>query len=364
MSRKIIFALLSMALTLVFGACSDGTIFPDQPQQPVVNRQSSDIIGGYTFDGLPAAGVLVYDGNAHCSGTLVGPHTVVTAGHCVSGFSASRMQFIIGPSISQAQEVINAQSILAHPGYNAQSITNDIGLVTLARDSAIEPMGILRHMDSSWVGQDLFFVGYGVDNGYQQTGAGVKRAVWMSISNVMDSQFRYEDKNKNTCNGDSGGPAFFKDADGNYLLAGVTSYGDYYCASYGVDTRVDAYLDFIGIDDQPPVDSDPCNGESFEGRCDGNTVIWCENDQVHNEDCVSEGKVCVFDDSKQYFACREQPADQPPVNDDPCNGETFNGRCDGNTVIWCENEKVNSINCSSHGSQCGLNSQQTYYDCI
>src|SRR5688572_14949126 len=37
------------------------------------------IIGGEEFDGLPAVGALLYQGNMHCTGTIIGPRKVLTA---------------------------------------------------------------------------------------------------------------------------------------------------------------------------------------------------------------------------------------------------------------------------------------------
>jgi len=73
----------------------------------------------------------------------------------------------------------------------------------------------------------------------------VKRVVTIPISQVAATQFAYQAAGKNTCNGDSGGPAFATDASGNLTVAGVTSYGDQSCTQYGVDTRVDTFQSFI-----------------------------------------------------------------------------------------------------------------------
>jgi secreted trypsin-like serine protease len=50
-----------------------------------------------------------------------------------------------------------------------------------------------------------------------------------------------------TCGGDSGGPAFWTEPDGNEILVGITSWGDPYCISTGFNYRVDIpeTLDFI-----------------------------------------------------------------------------------------------------------------------
>ncbi|MBW1807735.1 MAG: trypsin-like serine protease [Deltaproteobacteria bacterium] len=402
---------LLIALMFLLAACNDGTIYQDE-QDKDLDQHTERIVGGASYSGLPAVGALAVNGQQHCTGTLIASNKVVTAAHCVVGVSASQMQFVIGPSLSSPEEVISVASLKAHPAYDAQALRNDIGLVILAQAASIEPLGVVRQMDSTWVGRNLFFVGYGVDNGYQQSGAGIKRAVWMAISSVSSTTFRYDHSDKNTCNGDSGGPAFHQDGSGNYLVAGVTSYGDYYCTSYGVDTRVDAFIDFLEIDDGPG-QVDLCQGETFEGRCDSDTVVWCENDNVYRQDCAADAKVCGYNDEQNYYACVEEVVPQDPCkgetwmgrceNDqviwceneqvltqdcaeqgklcqfdddknyfgcieptevDPCNGETFEGRCDADTVIYCENEQVNSINCAANGASCSWSSSKGYYDCI
>ena len=368
------------------------------------------IVGGTSFSGLEAAGALTYDGGAHCTGTLIEPTKVVTAAHCLDGFSASRMKFVTGANIDSPNTTTQVASIKVHPSYDDYNIRNDIGIVTLvAQPNGVEPMPIVTDMDSSWVGTDLFFVGYGASNGYQQTGYGTKRAVWMGISEVNSTTFRYNDYGKNTCNGDSGGPAFYRDDEGNYYVAGVTSYGDQYCVEYGVDTRIDAFLDFIDLQvEETPVETDgcqgetwegrcdgevlywcqdnsvkvfdcesadlvcgadpsgfnciepeevdPCGGETYEGRCEGNVVVWCDNEEVHTQTCGSN-EACTYDTSASYYACRE-------VEEDPCQGETYEGRCSGDTVIWCENEEVKSVDCDDRGLSCGYSSSASYYGCV
>ena len=356
--RNTLVILMSLSLVL-FAACSQETN-TEQGDQTDMGEMTTRIVGGSSYDGLPAVGTLLYSGSTHCTGTLIAPRKVLTAAHCVDGFSASKMRFAIGPNAYSPQTTIQASSIEAHPGYNAYNISNDIGLVHLAQDAPVEPMPIVTSMDSSWVGRSLFFVGYGVDNGYNQTGAGIKRAVWMAISSVDSTTFRYDDPNRNTCNGDSGGPAFTQDANGTYFVAGVTSYGDAYCTQYGVDTRVDAYLDFIDLEDDP-IQQDPCQGESWEGRCQADSVIWCENDQIYTQDCAADGKVCIFAAAQGYYACVEPEPEPEP--EDPCLGESFDGRCDGQTVVWCENEQVHTQNCQTEGKECVFDADKSYYAC-
>ena len=84
-------------------------------------------------------------------------------------------------------------------------------------------------------------------------GSGRRRAVDIEVDQVASSTFTYYDNQHETCYGDSGGPAF-ADHNGEWQLIGVTSYGDYYCNTYGVNTRVDAFDTWVEgfIDDTPP----------------------------------------------------------------------------------------------------------------
>lgn len=208
----------------------------------------SDIVGGKLTSSYAAVGALTTaDGFPFCTGTVIAPRVVVTAAHCLAepGTTAAGMRFALGPDANNPTSVTRVKRIQYHPSYDDQAIKNDIGVVILSNDAPVTPASVNTSMTSSWVGKSLTFVGYGVTNGNTQTGAGRKRVVSIPISQVGASQFAYQTRGKNTCNGDSGGPAFVTDASGNLAVAGVTSYGDQSCTSYGVDTRVDTFLSFI-----------------------------------------------------------------------------------------------------------------------
>jgi secreted trypsin-like serine protease len=361
--------------SLFVAACS-----PDQQtasEEPALEAQPATatgarIVGGSLFADLPAVGALTYEGQEHCTATLIAPRKLVTAAHCVLGFLPSHMQFVIGADMSKPEATLRVASLQAHPLYDPNAINNDIAIVTLAEDAPVQPLAVLDKMDSTYVGKSLLFVGYGVTDGYAQTGEGMKRAVWMDVSKLSPSQFQYNDTTRNTCNGDSGGPAFYRDSAGTYFVAGVTSYGDAHCTQYGVDTRADKYLSFLGVSGEKPADaasSDDradadagagCGSESFTGRCDGNTVVWCDNDKVYKSDCAAEAKTCLFDDTDRYYGCGELPVKV----DDPCNGESFSGRCDGNTLVWCESNQVFTLDCGGKNASCDWDGSNSYYNCL
>lgn len=320
------------------------------------------IVGGEVYTGLPAVGMITRSGSMHCTGTLIEKRKVLTAAHCVDGFSASTLKFAIGPSMGKIEKSIAVSATKFHPNWNKQALINDVGYLTLAEDAPLEPIQVNRLMDQSWIGKKLFFVGYGVDNGTSQSGAGTKRSVWIPLNKVDPTLITYNEKGKSPCNGDSGGPAFYVDADGSYFVTGITSYGDWGCNGMGASTRVDAFLDFIAVTTPPPPDG-LCQGETAKGRCDGSTLIWCENQQIKNEDCAASGEKCLLDPAQDKFLClTDTPTPPPPV--DGCNGETAKGRCDiFNTAIWCENGTVQKKWCG-FWSQCGLKDPPGKYDCI
>lgn len=370
------------SLVAACGSSDTGTGTPD-----ISGAASTDrIVGGAAYTGAPAVGSIRYQGGNYCTGTVIAPRKVVTAAHCLDELAATAFDFALGPDSANPTTVIKVTGGAQHPQWDKSNILNDIAYLTLETDAPVTPSLVLNTLDSSWLNVDLLFVGYGVDDGERASGNGIKRSVTMPISEVGATQFAYETAGKNTCSGDSGGPAFFIDPAGNYLLAGTTSYGDTYCLEYGVDTSVSAFKDFLGVtgtapSTTPPVD-DPddddddtttppvtgCGSESFVGRCDGNTVVWCENNQVYQVNCAQRNKVCGYSNVQQYNGCME---DVSTV--DPCNGETYYGRCtaDGKTVIWCENGTVQQLSCVGTNSQgqnyngsCGLDTTRNLNNCL
>lgn len=222
---------------------------PQQVQGPGFETEGNDlkIVGGSGFSGLPAVGALLTD-NFLCTATLVSPTRVMTAAHCLYNQRTAGMTFLTGSNINAPQTRTRVRASVPHRRYNPVTLDNDIGYVDLvAQPRGVAPLGVVRAMNSSWIGTELLHVGFGQSNGVTETGAGTKRAVAMPILTMNSTTFRYGDSRRNTCSGDSGGPALYRTSTGAYLVAGVTSGGDEDCVSFGVDMRVDAYLDFLGL---------------------------------------------------------------------------------------------------------------------
>ena len=291
MKPLVLFVPVAALLVASLGACEL------EGDAPLAEEFSQPIVGGQATSVAPATGALVRFGAPHCTATLIETRKLVTAAHCLVGVNPSSLSFVLGTSTLQPTDVLAVASVHPHPSFNFTSLQNDIGYVVLAEDAPVAPVP-MEAIDSSWVGRELIFIGYGVASGISQTGAGLKRGVRMKIGQVGASQFAYSDPLKNTCSGDSGGPAYSVDASGVLRLVGVTSYGDATCQQFGVDTRVDVFGAFLGGSGGGSGDS--CGGETYEGRCDGDAVIFCEAGAPRAIDCSGS---CGYDQQKGFYNC-------------------------------------------------------------
>lgn len=215
------------------------------------------IRGGKQTSGFKNVGVLLLDGQVHCTGTVVGPKTVLTAAHCLHGFDKSKLTFILGSNYLypdtdggpfKVARTLYPDGTNGAFKFNPASYEDDVGVVYLETPLSIKP-AVLFQGTPSWddivnQNQTLLFVGFGFNViADDMVGIGVKREGKWRISTVNNRVFDFSVPGSSTCYGDSGGPAFVETAT-SLLLAGITSSGNSDCTQ-GRDARVDAYLDWL-----------------------------------------------------------------------------------------------------------------------
>ena len=87
-------------------------------------------------------------------------------------------------------------------------------------------------------------VGYGLNDGFGQKGAGIKRTAKTKLTNFTDKLVTHGTWTQRICQGDSGGPVLAK-VNGVETVIGVNSYGFIFCLGTSNSTRVDTYKSFV-----------------------------------------------------------------------------------------------------------------------
>ena len=226
------------------------------------NRQVGYIRGGTQTTSYANVAVVLLNGLTHCTATLIAPRTLLTAAHCVDPYmthdliAQGKVTVAFGSVYSQPLFPPVAVTEVAYPdsgpmAFDKDTLSNDVAVLYVKQPVAwvgVSP-ATLHDGTPSWASiqaasASLIFVGFGynvINN--EQVGDGIKREAAWAISSYDDHDISFSVPGKNPCGGDSGGPGFIETSS-DLLLAAITSGGDPAC-TYGFDTRVDAYLDWI-----------------------------------------------------------------------------------------------------------------------
>lgn len=195
-----------------------------------------------------------------CSGTLISPDVVLTAGHCTDfvasgGATALYVSFdpVVPADHPEQATLIPTTGYLTHPDYNPRTLANDVGLVFLDGQVSATPAQIIDENGLSDLkasgglkGATFTAVGYGLTSEWQygppvQVFDGVRRVATspergLTKSNLILLMNHSATGQGGTCSGDSGGPHFLGDSN---VIASVTSWGDPLCRSLDQTQRID-----------------------------------------------------------------------------------------------------------------------------
>jgi secreted trypsin-like serine protease len=228
-------------------------------------KRNARIIGGSTVTGKEFADCVAVgdDNDWGCTGTLIAPNAVLTAGHCQKLHS----RVFVGNDVEGTGREFRVKRHMRHPDWTS-GLKNDLMLLILEKPvKGVKPRALARANQID-VAVDGRVVGFGTTDLAGTIGYGrklqtdvpiVSRACNGSVKSKKDSAVYgcHLGKevvagkpllNHDTCRGDSGGPFYI--AQGNqWLLAGVTSRGTdlakSMCGDGGIYTRVDKYQDWI-----------------------------------------------------------------------------------------------------------------------
>ncbi len=225
-------ALLLLALALLLAACDGESIG--------ALRQS--IVNGQPYSGHPSVGkLLIGSQGGYCTATLIGKKTVLTAGHCIEPGSSYKFQ-IGGSTYSVA-------SALCHPQYNENVVNsggataaNDIAVVILAQAPSVTPAAVATSAPP--IGLPVTLVGYGTTGENAQDDGRRMGKTTVGWVNTTEIGWKGSSTTSTTCYGDSGGPSFGT-INGQEVQVSVCSRSTGICGVDDIETRVDAYLDWI-----------------------------------------------------------------------------------------------------------------------
>nr|XP_045595131.1 uncharacterized protein LOC123756133 [Procambarus clarkii] len=226
----------------------------------------SRIVGGEpaSVGEMPWQAKLIVSG-VMCSGTLIMPSWVITAAHCYrNGYRDTDVT--LGEHDLDVEEpgsvVLKINKVIPHPKFDSFTMEHDIALVELKSpvtfSDRIMPICLAQSQDFGDFGTAIAS-GWG-HNSYGGSSPQVLHKVTLDIiSNkacddlygglydIFDTMMCTYTENKDACQGDSGGPLVVQAPDGQWVLAGITSFG-YRCAhkdSPGIFTRISKYHDWI-----------------------------------------------------------------------------------------------------------------------
>jgi secreted trypsin-like serine protease len=245
--------LVMLVLILAVGALPAAAITngePDGDRHPNVGLMIADI------DGEP---------QWRCSGTLIAPRVFLTAGHCVGdGATGARVWFDTDLTDNAEYPYGGGTSIegtpIPHPDYNwGDADPHDVGVVILDEAVDIELAALPTPDLLTQLKKDRTLEG-GYEEGvyFRSVGYGGTLESWPPpllaydlIRRVSESEYVSLTKvhlhlsqkavfdESGSCFGDSGGPVFWVDPEGNEIIVAVTSSGDGQCVATGLNYRVD-----------------------------------------------------------------------------------------------------------------------------
>jgi hypothetical protein len=332
---------------LAFGVCvaTSSMMACSTPAPAPIDERTAQvdesIINGQTDTTHPAVVAYLHD-NSSCSATIIAVKGTtgyaLTAAHCIGASNGELRQ---GNNYNTPTVVYQVTKKQTHPGWPYSKLY-DVGMLSFSGASASTPV-IPASGASLAQGAMVDMVGYGLiqDGGGPNT---VRYHKTMSIGQVTDLQYIYNQSAGGMCSGDSGGPSL----NGNTVAGVHRAVGNGQnpsCLTNGSDMRVSAFMDtfitpYINFTSPQPQTCAQCTEAHVQAGVCSNQLAACTS----NADCQAYQK-CIQACSTN--ACYSDCANKHQTGAG-LYGKIF--ACVCNT--GCPNECGKASFCS--GPQCGL----------
>lgn len=199
-----------------------------------------------------------------CGGSIISDQWILTAAHCIDDATKKRLKVRVGVHDRRADpregQTLDVTRFVVHPSWNSRpSKGYDIALIKV-KGRITDPNASTINIPSASVdrtltadGRSAVVSGWGRTSGGGKTSA-VLRKVSVPVSVTSDCGRRLglpqntvcglPKQEKDSCNGDSGGPLASSYAGAKYVI-GIVSFGPRACSGNGIYTRVSGYADWI-----------------------------------------------------------------------------------------------------------------------
>lgn len=191
-----------------------------------------DLVGGQPSEkSYPFMVSLSTDDEHYCGASVIRPEWMITAAHCVDGYTADQLTARVGSADrTEGGEVAQPTKLVAHPSYTGPGSTADLALIKLRAPVEAEPIDLAEKTEP---GTQTRLLGWGQTCAENGCGDSPKKLQELD-TRIVDGErcasgFSAKTEvctgnpdNSGACYGDSGGPQVVRSGD-RWRLIGMSS---------------------------------------------------------------------------------------------------------------------------------------------